>query len=52
MVLFDFGGVIAEEGWKEGLKVIAEANGLDESRFLQDAIDTNYATGYLLGKAT
>jgi len=52
VVLFDFGGVIAEEGWKEGLlKVIAEANGLDESKFLQDAIDTNYATGYLLGKA-
>lgn len=50
-VLFDFGGVIAEEGWKEGLKVIAKANGLDESKFLQDAIDTIYATGYLLGKA-
>lgn len=33
VVLFDFGGVIAEEGWKEGLKVIAQANGLDESRF-------------------
>ena len=50
VVLFDFAGVIAEEGWKEGLKVIAEANGLDESKFLQDAIDTIYATGYLLGK--
>ena len=52
VVLFDFGGVIAEEGWKEGLKVIAKTNGLDESKFLQDAIDTIYATGYLLGKAT
>ena len=52
VVLFDFGGVIAEEGWKEGLKEIAKANGLDESKFLQDAIDTIYATGYLLGKAT
>jgi FMN phosphatase YigB (HAD superfamily) len=51
VVLFDFGGVIAEEGWKEGLKVIAKANGLDESRFLQDAIDTVYATGHVLGKA-
>jgi HAD superfamily hydrolase (TIGR01509 family) len=51
VVLFDFGGVIAEEGWKEGLKVIARANGLDESKFLQEAIDTIYATGYLLGKA-
>jgi putative hydrolase of the HAD superfamily len=52
VVLFDFGGVIAEEGWKEGLKVVAKANGLDESKFLEDAIDTIYATGYLLGKAT
>lgn len=51
VVLFDFGGVIAEEGWKEGLKVIAGANRLDESTFLQEAIDTVYATGYLLGKA-
>jgi FMN phosphatase YigB (HAD superfamily) len=51
VVLFDFGGVIAEEGWQAGLKMIAKANGLDESKFLQDAIDTIYATGYLLGKA-
>ena len=51
VVLFDFGGVIAEEGWKQGLKVIARANGLDEEKFLQEAIDTIYATGYLLGKA-
>jgi putative hydrolase of the HAD superfamily len=29
VVLFDFGGVLAEEGWKEGFRAIAEANGLD-----------------------
>jgi putative hydrolase of the HAD superfamily len=51
-VLFDFGGVIAEEGWKQGLKGIAEANGLDETKFLQEAIDTIYATGHLLGKSS
>jgi FMN phosphatase YigB (HAD superfamily) len=51
VVLFDFAGVIAEEGWKEALKLIAEANGLDQSKFLQDAIDTIYATGYVMGKA-
>jgi len=51
VVLFDFGGVIAEEGWKQGLKVIARVNELDEEKFLQEAIDTIYATGYLLGKA-
>jgi FMN phosphatase YigB (HAD superfamily) len=51
VVLFDFAGVIAEEGWKEALSLIAEANALDQSKFLQDAIDTIYATGYLMGKA-
>jgi len=31
--------------------VIAKANGLDQSKLLQDAIDTIYSTGYLMGKA-
>lgn len=52
VVLFDFGGVISEKGWKEGLKAIAEANGLDESKFIQDAVDMKYATGFLVGKAS
>jgi len=51
-VLFDFGGVLAEEGWKEGLKVIAAANGLDGCEFIQTASDTIYATGYILGKGS
>jgi len=52
LVLFDFGGVLSEEGWKKGLKVIAEANGLDVDNFLQTAADTIYETGYILGKAS
>lgn len=52
VVLFDFGGVLAEEGWKEGLKVIADANGLDGNEFIRVAADTIYATGYILGKGT
>jgi FMN phosphatase YigB (HAD superfamily) len=52
VVLFDFGGVLAEEGWKAGLKVIAEVNGLEGNRFLQVASDTIYATGYILGKGS
>jgi putative hydrolase of the HAD superfamily len=51
-VLFDFGGVIAEDGFKHGLTVIAKANGLDERTFFQAAFDTIYSTGYLVGKAT
>lgn len=51
VVLFDFGGVIAEEGFNKGLAVIAKANGLNEEAFLQTASDTIYLTGYILGKA-
>lgn len=51
VVLFDFGGVIAEEGWRAGMKIIAENNGLDYEAFLLAANDTIYSSGYLLGKA-
>lgn len=50
VVLFDFGGVIAEEGFKQGLTVIAKANGLDADKFIQAAFDTIYSSGYVLGK--
>jgi len=52
VVLFDFGGVIAEEGWKKGFRVIAQANGLDGDRLVQTAADTVYETGYILGKGS
>jgi len=52
VVLFDFGGVIAEEGFRNGLKVIAKANGLDEKEFIQAAFDVNYSSGYILGKVS
>ncbi|MBN1546966.1 MAG: hypothetical protein JW902_09925 [Syntrophaceae bacterium] len=51
-VLFDFGGVLAEEGWKAGLSNIAGAHGLDRDAFLQAAADTIYETGYILGKVS
>lgn len=49
-VLFDFGGVLSEEGWKKGLSVIARTNGLDADRLIQTAADTIYETGYITGK--
>lgn len=52
VVLFDFGGVLAEEGWKEGLQAIAEANGLKAVDLLLIAADTVYETGYILGKGS
>ena len=48
-LLFDFGGVLAEEGFREGLKAIARKNRLDPNRFfpLADTLifDTRYLTG-------
>lgn len=51
VVAFDFGGVLAEEGFREGLKAIARLNGLDEEQFFQRATATVYDTGYVVGKA-
>jgi len=52
VVLFDFGGVLSEEGFKNGLKAIAKANGLDEEAFVRTANDVIHACGYVVGKAT
>jgi putative hydrolase of the HAD superfamily len=52
VVLFDFGGVLAEEGWKEGFRVIAEANGMDGDDIIRTASGTVYETGYILGKGS
>jgi HAD superfamily hydrolase (TIGR01509 family) len=50
-VLFDFGGVIAEEGFWEGLQTIGKENGLDSEAFFQIVDALIYDTGYLTGKA-
>jgi len=52
VVLFDFGGVLAEEGWKQGFRAIAEANGLDGEELIQAAADAAYSTGYITGKGS
>jgi len=49
-VLFDFGGVLANEGFKEGLFAIAQKNNLSYEPFLLCAADTVVKTGYLLGE--
>ncbi|GAB4388831.1 MAG: hypothetical protein Kow0025_10490 [Thermodesulfovibrionales bacterium] len=48
-VLFDFGGVLAEEGFREGLEAIAAKSGLDPARFTAMADDLIYETGYVTG---
>ena len=50
-IIFDFGGVIAEEGFKEGLRAIGARNGLDPERFFVVARELIYETGYVTGHA-
>jgi HAD superfamily hydrolase (TIGR01509 family) len=48
-VIFDFGGVIAEEGFQQGLYAIADKFGLDQKRFFQLANEAVYNSGYVTG---
>jgi putative hydrolase of the HAD superfamily len=51
-IFFDFGGVLAEEGFREGLKEIGRKNGLDEDWFFEKAAEAVYSSGYVTGEAT
>ena len=48
-VILDFGGVLAEEGFREGLKAIAERNGLAPEPFFAAAQELIHQTGYVTG---
>jgi putative hydrolase of the HAD superfamily len=48
-VVFDFGGVLAEEGFQQGLKAIGEKNGRDPDDFFTVASELVYQTGYVTG---
>lgn len=50
-VLFDFGGVIAEEGFHAGLLTIGKRNKLDPGRFFRDVDRIIFDCGYLVGQA-
>ena len=52
VILFDFGGVLATEGFREGLYAIAQEHGLDPPAFHQAAFEAVYASGYVLGQGT
>jgi putative hydrolase of the HAD superfamily len=49
-VIFDFGGVIAEEGFKEGVKEIARRHGKNPDAFQRLAMDLVYESGYITGR--
>lgn len=50
-VLFDFGGVLAEEGFANGLRAIARRHGTDENEFFELARELVYRTGYVTGRS-
>lgn len=49
-VYFDFGGVIAEEGFRDGLKAIAEKHAKAPQRFFDTAVEIIKDTGHLTGE--
>jgi putative hydrolase of the HAD superfamily len=51
-VLFDFGGVLADEGFYQGLLAIGRGQGLDPELFFRTADRLIYETGYLVGQAS
>ena len=50
VVLLDFGGVVTEEGFKEGLQAIALDYGLNPDVVISTAFKINYEIGFVLGK--
>jgi len=50
-IIFDFGGVLAEEGFREGLMTIGNENGLDSDSFFTISSDLVYQTGYITGRS-
>ena len=49
-LVLDFGGVLADEGFREGLGAIAGMNDLDPEKFFFMARNLIYDTGYVTGK--
>jgi putative hydrolase of the HAD superfamily len=48
-VILDYGGVLAEEGFREGLHAIARNQGLDPEKVARTAMDAVYDSGYVTG---
>jgi putative hydrolase of the HAD superfamily len=48
-VLFDFGGVLAEEGFRDGLAALARSQGLDPERLPAAGLQAVYDSGFVLG---
>jgi putative hydrolase of the HAD superfamily len=51
-VLFDFGGVLADEGFRNGLAAIGKLSGLPEESILRKGHEIVIETGYVTGRAS
>jgi len=51
VILFDFGGVLAEEGFAEGLAAIAEKNGVGVKAFVALGHELVHETGFVTGRS-
>jgi putative hydrolase of the HAD superfamily len=51
-ILFDYGGVLAEEGFRKGLHELARKHGLDPEQTLRSGMDAVYESGYVLGRGS
>lgn len=51
-VVLDFGGVVAEEGFRLGLEAIARRHDIDPAELRREAEEAIYDTGYVVGRGT
>lgn len=51
-VLFDYGGVLAEEGFQAGLMALGREAGLSPEELFQAGSEAVYNSGYVLGQGT
>ncbi|RMG31555.1 MAG: HAD family phosphatase [Gammaproteobacteria bacterium] len=52
VILFDYGGVLAEEGFRDGLRRLAREQGLDPEGVFRAGMDAVYDSGFVLGRGT
>jgi len=51
VILFDFGGVLADEGFINGFAAIAEMNQREPESIIKAGFDVVHSTGYVLGQS-
>lgn len=52
VILFDFGGVLAEEGFRDGLVALAREQQLDVNNMPEQGMQTVYDSGFVTGQGT